>query len=73
MALVVAVDQDGIHKYCGNPGPGKIMHACHRILKSGLSVVFVPLPCTHAATEYYAYVMCHELGHSRGWSGNHEE
>jgi hypothetical protein len=48
--------------------------ACVRTNGKGQSVIFVPNPCDLAFYgEEYAFIMCHEKGHTLGWTAIHEE
>jgi hypothetical protein len=69
---VYFTDQSGIEKYCGKASPGHIIIACHRKHINGTSVLFMPNPCLTGGLEQYAKIMCHEIGHANGWSGDHE-
>lgn len=43
----------------------------HRIgCTHGLTVT-MPNPCLYAPNDYYAQVLCHELGHVNGWPPTH--
>jgi len=48
----------------GQVGPGMVIAACY---KNG--VIVAPDPCDpFFAGEKFADLMCHEIGHARGWS-----
>lgn len=54
---------------CGGDGPGDLtVVACS---DNGPNVMFLPNPCDWPKSDDYAKVVCHELGHERGWAGNH--
>ena len=64
-------DQAGIDRAChplfGKPPAGMKTDAC----QFGDRVV-LPDPCTFPASDRYAAILCHELGHANGWSSRHE-
>ena len=64
-------DQAGIDRIChplfGKPPEGMRTDAC----AIGERLV-LPNPCTFPATDRYAAILCHELGHANGWSAMHE-
>lgn len=64
-------DQEGINAAChplyGAPPPGMQTNGC-----AFGSTVVLSNPCALAATESYARLLCHELGHVNGWSADHE-
>lgn len=71
-AVVVFTDRAGIDAACGIAPPPYRIIACHRTADNGVSVVFMPNACPTGNTEFYAKIMCHEMGHAQGWSGDHE-
>lgn len=73
VSVVVFTSQAGIEEYCGKATPGFVMIACHREAKNGASIIFMPNPCPVGELDYYAKIMCHENGHSLGWTANHEQ
>jgi antirestriction protein ArdC len=36
-----------------------------------VKLLIMPDPCKFPATDNYARLMCHELGHLDGWPGSH--
>lgn len=63
-------DQAGIEAECqplyGAPPSGMKTYAC----SIGPRVV-APNPCTYPASDAYARMLCHELGHVNGWAAAH--
>lgn len=58
---------DDVSPLCGRAStPGFVIVACARG-----NQIAMPNPCRFAASEYYARIMCHELGHVSGWPGTH--
>ncbi len=56
--------RSGVDKMCGTKRV-----ACTTMDRK---LVIMPSPCIYADKEYYAKILCHELGHVNGWGGNHE-
>lgn len=72
VAIVVFTDRIGIDAECGVAPPPYTVIACTKAI-GDTPVVFMPNACPAGATEYFARIMCHEMGHVQGWSGEHEE
>jgi hypothetical protein len=72
-AVTVFTDRAGIEEYCGKAQPGYVIVACRREHENGTSFIFMPNPCVIGDKEIYSRVMCHELGHANGWTGEHEK
>lgn len=72
-AIVIFADRAGIDQMCGVAAPGYRIVACKFDLQNGAPVIVMPNPCPLGSTENYARVMCHELGHVNGWTGEHED
>jgi hypothetical protein len=67
---VQLTDQPGINRDCqalfGKPPPGSKTNACYTGTKA-----IMPNPCDYPATDAYAHMLCHELGHANGWPSTH--
>lgn len=72
-SVVVFTDRAGIEAICGKSEPPNIMLACRRAFPNGTPLVVMPNPCLLGESEFFAKIMCHEMGHVNGWTGNHEE
>jgi hypothetical protein len=63
-------NQKGIDRLChplfGRPPAGMKTDAC----QTGRKVI-APNPCDFPATETYARLLCHEIGHANGWPRTH--
>ncbi len=63
-------DQAGIDGACqtlfGKPPTGRKTNACF----TGQRVI-MPNPCAFPASDAYAHMLCHELGHANGWPSTH--
>lgn len=63
-------NQSGIdqvcHKAFGAPPAGMKTDACEIDGR-----VIAPNPCAFAATDPYAKLLCHEIGHANGWPASH--
>ncbi len=56
-----------VSQLCGKPDDPKYTTlACQHGEKLAL-----PNPCKYAAFEFYARIVCHELGHRNGWPALH--
>jgi hypothetical protein len=70
MVELQLTDQAGVDKAChprfGEPPAGMKTDAC----AFGTHIV-APKPCAYAATDQYAHLLCHELGHVNGWPATH--
>ena len=62
--------QDGINQAChkafGPPPPGMKTDACEIDGR-----VIAPNPCAFPASDAYARLLCHEIGHANGWPASH--
>ena len=57
-----------VHLGCGGSLPTEVqIFACSSI---GGDKLIMPDPCLHTE-ESYARLLCHELGHSKGWPADH--
>lgn len=66
-ARVIFTDPSGIGKMCGvAKEAGQLILACQGEIK-GMPVIVLPNPCLWPEPEFYAAVVCHELGHVNGW------
>lgn len=54
-------------RLCGTPPAGMRIAGCLRPYPGGAHIMVVPNPCPYAATEPYARIVCHEMGHVNGW------
>lgn len=54
------------HKAFGAPPAGMKTDACEIDGR-----VIAPNPCSFPASETYARLLCHELGHANGWPASH--
>lgn len=66
--IATAGTEDVLNEDCGKPDSG-IRLGCTLIRQHNL--VVVPNPC-HYPEDFYARILCHELGHVQGWGGLHE-
>ncbi len=57
-----------VSQLCGQSGHARPFIAC----QAGETIV-LPMPCPYAATETYARIVCHEIGHRSGWPASHGE
>lgn len=65
-AAVAAIFVSDLRPYCGNAPPG------YQILGCAIGqYIFMPSPCPSAATQQYAKILCHEIGHTKGWPRTH--
>ena len=48
---------------------GYTLKGCHQRL-GGQSILILPHPCAYPGE--FARIVCHEIGHTNGWSGMHE-
>lgn len=57
-----------VNLFCGiKPAPGFILEACQPA-----KVVIMPNPCgDEFLGQSFARIMCHELGHLKGWPADH--
>lgn len=72
-ALVYFTDRTGVEQLCGTAEPPNIMIACKRSFAGDGVIVIMPNPCLIGEAEFFAKIMCHEMGHVQGWGGNHEQ
>lgn len=72
-AIVIFTDRAGIDSMCGVAEPPHQIIACKRSLENGVPVIIMPNACYVGQVEYYARIMCHEMGHVNGWGVDHEE
>jgi hypothetical protein len=68
VALVVTVDDT--NKACGTAPKGWRYIGCE-FVKDGQPTILLPNPCQYD-TEFYAHLLCHELGHANGWNATHD-
>lgn len=66
-ASVVFRDQSKLEELCGKAPTGKMWLGC----QEGKTVV-LPNPCPYADREWYAFIVCHEVGHLNGWKATDE-
>lgn len=70
VAVVRFEGHEGIATQCGVAKPPLVLIACAGKVK-GVPTIAVPNPCLLPG-DFYARLLCHELGHLNGWSGAHE-
>lgn len=66
-AVVLFMEPQQVNKYCGNTDPDWIVYAC---AWSSKKLIVMPNPCNYPEaknTDSYAYLMCHEKAHLKGW------
>lgn len=66
--LIITYDQNEVDRLCGGGDPMWTTLACS---DSANNTVAMPNPCTYPATDFYAQILCHEIGHLNGWPPNH--
>lgn len=64
-SIVLFLKSAALETVCGR---GNI--ACAGKTKEGVPVIAMPNPCLFP-TNAYAAVLCHEVGHTAGWGGEH--
>lgn len=73
VSVLQTVDNPNTEENCGKAPEGSVILACtHTDKKAGVSTVTMPNPCLFADTEFYAKLLCHELGHVNGWNRTHD-
>ena len=73
VSIVMTVPSKAIAVACGiSPPPGYVILACTRALPDGTPIVIMPNPIESDATDQYAHLFAHELGHRNGWGSLHE-
>lgn len=68
-AVILFVSDSGIDKICGKAPSGMKTLACTDMAKK-IAVMTLPNPCA-IQFDYYAHLVCHELGHVNGWPAMH--
>lgn len=66
-AIVLFTDKAGIDKACGAPPAGLIRLGCEGPLSDGTPMIAIANPCLFPPDDFFAGLMCHELGHRNGW------
>ena len=61
-----------VSKFCGPVPEGYTVLGCLKRTAAGTPIMILPNPCKFR-TEVFAYIACHEKGHSSGWTRMHEE
>lgn len=68
-AVAIFAGADTIQEICASTakaGPHEIILGCEGE-KDGAAIVALPNPCLMPHTDFYAAILCHELGHVNGW------
>ena len=60
--------QAGINSICGKAPCNMVTLGC---LETGPARMILPNPCSYPASDDYAELVCHELGHLNGWPATH--
>ncbi|HVL29543.1 MAG TPA: hypothetical protein VM326_02335 [Sphingomicrobium sp.] len=68
-AVVITARQAGVETLCGKAAAGRTV-AC---ALTDRRIVVTPNPCLFATREWYAAILCHEIAHLNGWSGEHDQ
>ena len=66
-ALVILTGREGIAKMCGAPPEGIARFACSGMNKDGVPIIASANPCLFPEDDFFAGLLCHELGHQNGW------
>lgn len=70
-AVVLFVStQDDINAICGKAPEGRRTMACTHFEDGKAPIITMPNPC-NVTYDYYAHLICHELGHVNGWPRTH--
>lgn len=73
VSVVVTVDNPNTKEACGEGSKGVTILACtFTDKKTGVSTVVMPNPCKYDDVDFYAHLLCHELGHVNGWNRTHD-
>lgn len=68
-ALVIFAGADAVQSLCAGSASlkqGQMFLGCMGA-KDGMPIIVVPNPCLMPETDFYAGIVCHELGHENGW------
>lgn len=58
----------------GNSAPASVVVVgCTRTMNSGAQIIVLPNPCLLGKEDYYAQIVCHEMGHTEGWPADHPD
>jgi hypothetical protein len=69
-AIILFVSGDGVEQLCGKSPPGLRTMACTKTPPDKPPLMVMPNPCL-VEYDYYAHLLCHELGHVNGWPATH--
>lgn len=71
VAVVVFGGRPVIEYLCGKPNADGVGPIACTGEKKHTTVMALPNPCAFADFDFYAAIVCHELGHANGWPASH--